>query len=838
MKLVATAVLVLFLAPFGAASAARNVGTQSLLGSAPLALRTPAQLQGSHSSHGVPPELSSVFLGKAGDGSNNVDPPSEGMAGGGDTFASATVIPALPYTDGGSTVGFNNDYTAPCAQAGPPDVVYSFTPATNTCVTISLCGSGFDTALHLYRDSAAGFVACNDDFCGGSPQQSKLRSVALEAGHVYYIVVDGFGCDFFGCSQGSYTLSVTTDCPAPCVVDCPPGAIEEGEAAICNITGTNDGCNLAVPAFTDIACSAAGVTVCGTYGSLPDASVRDTDWYRLVVTERSRITFCGTGEATTNMIIADISGGCGGIVTLASGAAEPCQEQCLQATVNPGTYILFVASIFATDIPCGKKYKFTATCEPIPPCVVDCPPGAIEEGETTICDVNGTNDGCNMAVPVYTDIACSSTGVTVCGTYGSLPDASARDTDWYRLVATEPSRITLCGVGEAITNMFILDLNAGCGGFTILASGASQECQEQCLQVSVNPGTYVLVIASNFAANIPCGKKYRFTATCEPVTLADLHCNDANGVSVNLGQTVTATGIVTSNFPTAANSRFTIQDASGGMTVFGSAPFCGVLGDKVQVTGNMLQFSGLTELGNPLSIVTLSNGNPQPAALVLTPAQVNASFHADFCEPNESRLVRVVKVTIVSSGGTPLPPGSTFGGNTTYGLLAEDASLTSLRIVQATPNICTSLNPLVGMLIPGGPVNVTGVLSQFDSTLPLTSGYQVQPRQPGDIVMWDPLAVVPGQPIALAIAPPYPNPARGTVAFGLDLPSAGWADAAVFDLTGRKVAGIASGSFGPGRHVLKWDGLTSSRVPASSGIYFIRVTAAGHKLSRRFVVAH
>ena len=77
-------------------------------------------------------------------------------AGGGDTFATATVIPSLPYTDSGTTVGFANDYDPPCAHAGASDVVYRYAPAVNTCVTISLCGSGFDSISRLRSRSASG----------------------------------------------------------------------------------------------------------------------------------------------------------------------------------------------------------------------------------------------------------------------------------------------------------------------------------------------------------------------------------------------------------------------------------------------------------------------------------------------------------------------------------------------------------------------------------------------------------------------------------------------------------------------------------------------------------
>jgi len=56
------------------------------------------------------------------------------------------------------------------------DVVYAFKPAQDAAVSISLCGSSYDTVLALYSRSndwaALQQVACNDDFCS---HQSYLQ---------------------------------------------------------------------------------------------------------------------------------------------------------------------------------------------------------------------------------------------------------------------------------------------------------------------------------------------------------------------------------------------------------------------------------------------------------------------------------------------------------------------------------------------------------------------------------------------------------------------------------------------------------------------------------------
>jgi len=130
------------------------------------------------------------------------------------------VIPSLPYTDSGTTVGAGNDYDEICPYMGSlsPDVVYSYTPATAQIVDITLCTgtTNYDTKLYVYENScpapgtgATGSeIACSDDECSAplylSNYVSSLTDLHLVAFHTYYIVVDGYAS-----SQGNYTIDVT-----------------------------------------------------------------------------------------------------------------------------------------------------------------------------------------------------------------------------------------------------------------------------------------------------------------------------------------------------------------------------------------------------------------------------------------------------------------------------------------------------------------------------------------------------------------------------------------------------------------------------------------------------
>lgn len=276
---------------------------------------------------------------------------------GGDTFATAVPIATLPFSDSGNTCGFADDVFPSCAFGGnstAADVMYKFTPTSDTCVNISLCGSGYDTIVHVY-DAALSMIACNDDFCG---LQSTVENVTLLGGGTYYIVVDGYATDC-----GDYVIDIT-ECPPPCSSACPPGAIAENEPA-CGTDYddvTNGGCNSTPPVFSNLECNELGVTVCGEYGTydFQGSSFRDTDWYQFTIDETKTINYCVCGSQATQIAILDASTGCD-VITLVCGSefGDAGQEVCCTAVLPPGTYWLFVGTDGFSGIPCGSPYVLT-----------------------------------------------------------------------------------------------------------------------------------------------------------------------------------------------------------------------------------------------------------------------------------------------------------------------------------------------------------------------------------------------------------------------------------------------------------------------------------------------
>lgn len=69
-----------------------------------------------------------------------------------------------------------------------------------------------------------------------------------------------------------------------------------------------------------------------------------------------------------------------------------------------------------------------------------------------------------------------------------------------------------------------------------------------------------------------------------------------------------------------------------------------------------------------------------------------------------------------------------------------------------------------------------------------------------------------------------PNPFRGSARLSFVVPDAEGAEVelGMFDVAGRRVASLARGRFGPGSHVVQWDGRGVDGVRARAGMYFVR----------------
>jgi hypothetical protein len=84
-----------------------------------------------------------------------------------------------------------------------------------------------------------------------------------------------------------------------------------------------------------------------------------------------------------------------------------------------------------------------------------------------------------------------------------------------------------------------------------------------------------------------------------------------------------------------------------------------------------------------------------------------------------------------------------------------------------------------------------------------------------------------GKPGAFRLYPNFPNPFNPETEIRFDVPVSERVRIEVFSLTGKRVAVLADGAYGPGTYQVRWKGTDVYGKPAGSGIYFCRMSAGG-----------
>lgn len=94
----------------------------------------------------------------------------------------------------------------------------------------------------------------------------------------------------------------------------------------------------------------------------------------------------------------------------------------------------------------------------------------------------------------------------------------------------------------------------------------------------------------------------------------------------------------------------------------------------------------------------------------------------------------------------------------------------------------------------------------------------------------------PQQPEALGLSQNFPNPFNSTTLLRFDLPRREWIDLAIYDILGRRVAGLVQGLQGPGAGQVFWDGRDENGLPAGSGLYFCTLKSSEKTLTRALLL--
>jgi hypothetical protein len=300
---------------------------------------------------------------------------------GGETRASATVINSQPAPE-------NDSCQNAAVISSFPSTVYG----TTVGATID-CPGILDWNAVWYRFDVP--YACNDitvNYCLTDWSISQIGMVLYDSCPpvcANYIAATGY--QFLSCENGTtnpqmwwhylpgpasywipvypfasanFGFTVSVDSCVPCDVVCPPGAMLEGEPTCYDNYEDhyNGGCNSFPCVFQDVNCN---TTICGTSGvyNYYGTPYRDSDWFRLVLTDSTMLTFKCVAEFPLLIFLFDAGSENGLDYTiLGYTMVDICDTATISMWVPAGVYWFWVGPSDWGHYLCGVKYVAEIKC--------------------------------------------------------------------------------------------------------------------------------------------------------------------------------------------------------------------------------------------------------------------------------------------------------------------------------------------------------------------------------------------------------------------------------------------------------------------------------------------
>ncbi len=291
-----------------------------------------------------------------------------------------------------------------------------------------------------------------------------------------------------------------------------------------------------------------------------------------------------------------------------------------------------------------------------------------------------------------------------------------------------------------------------------------------------------------------------------------------------LHDAVTVTGIVTANTFGSDFTNIYIQDETAGINVYYGETFLTTpVGNSLTVTGIVDHYNGKNQIIVYHERKIEDNGpGTMPDTLELFCTDLADSIGEQY----EGLFAVVKNVTLIPE---PDPwPELGFSANMT--IEDGDGNRAAIRIDRNTD--------IDGQNEPSSPLNITGIIGQYDEEAPFDSNYQLMPRQYSDFVEVETGITEKDDnlPDCFALGGNYPNPFNPTTSIKFAAPHSGVVKIDIYDLMGRRVKKLLNENIAAGHHEIFWDGRNDNGDEVASGIYFYRMRADDFSAVKKMTV--
>lgn len=304
------------------------------------------------------------------------------------------------------------------------------------------------------------------------------------------------------------------------------------------------------------------------------------------------------------------------------------------------------------------------------------------------------------------------------------------------------------------------------------------------------------------------------------------------------GTRATLQGVVTGQY----GNLFYTEDQNpaadgqhGGITVF-APPQPLTPGHKWLVAGNVQEFFGETEFTGISYVKDLGAASiPDPIVVPIIVVSKDTcdtgglASNGNDGEDYEGMLVKLPYKNVIRrfvTGGIARPGNGFHVQELVPAAKGDTIFVDNVNNVLGPSTAADSLNPNYPPF--GTTVSITGVVHYSNGS------FRVAPRSTADILRHGVGVGVGSNPTKLSFSV-YPNPTRNAhIAF--TLPAATTVDLGVFDVTGRRVATLASGRMPAGEFSRSWNGHDAAGKSIAAGVYFYKLRAGNDERTMRVVM--